>query len=89
MIHLHSMGTAKFPHGGVLLRPRPPKLVASMADPDLYTDTRDDTALELDSEPTGGRPRWMSVLAVVVVIVLVLLLVVLHLTGTIGPGIHS
>ncbi len=39
--------------------------------------------------PSSPRPRWGLVLVVIVAIALVGLLVVLHLTGTIGPGLHS
>jgi hypothetical protein len=42
--------------------------------------------------PDGGaatnRPRWGLVLVVIVAIALVGLMVFLHLTGTLGPGLH-
>jgi hypothetical protein len=40
----------------------------------------------------GGSPtrttRWLSTLGIVIAIALVLLFVVLHVTGTLGPGAH-
>ena len=36
----------------------------------------------------GRAPRWAIVLGIVIAIHLVALIVLLHLTGTIGPGIH-
>jgi hypothetical protein len=39
--------------------------------------------------PSAPRPRWGLVLVVVVAVALVALMVFLHLTGTIGPGLHS
>ena len=42
--------------------------------------------------PDGGaatsRPRWVVVLVVIATIALVGLMVFLHLTGTLGPGLH-
>jgi hypothetical protein len=35
-----------------------------------------------------GTPRWVSVLGIVIAVVLVVLFVVLHVTGTLGPGDH-
>ena len=43
-----------------------------------------DTSVE---EPPARTSPWLPVLAVAVA-VLVILLVVLHLTGTLGPGAH-
>ncbi len=62
-----------------------------MADPPVYpsTDTEDDTGVGLDRGSTTGTPRWMSVLMIVIAILLVLGFVLLHLTGVIGPGLHS
>jgi predicted metalloprotease len=39
--------------------------------------------------PTGRGSRWGTVIGIVIVIAVVALLVFLHLSGTIGPGIHQ
>jgi hypothetical protein len=59
-----------------------------MADPPRYPDTGDDTGLGRDRGSATGTPRWVSVLGIIIAIALVLLVVVLHLTGTLGPGAH-
>jgi len=59
-----------------------------MADPPPYPDTGDDTGVGPDRGSATSTPRWVSVLGIIIAIVLVLLFVVLHLTGTLGPGAH-
>ena len=59
-----------------------------MADPPPYPDTGDDTGAGPDRGATTGAPRWVSVVGIIVAIVLVLLVVVLHLSGSVGPGAH-
>ena len=59
-----------------------------MAAPPPYLDTGDDTGARPDRGSTTGTPRWVSMVGVAVAVGLVLLLVVLHLTGSIGPGAH-
>jgi hypothetical protein len=59
-----------------------------MADPPPYPDTGDDTGVGRERGSASGRPRWVAVLGILIAIVLVLLFVVLHLTGTLGPGAH-
>jgi len=59
-----------------------------MADPPRYPDTGDDTGVGPDGGSATSTPRWVSVLGIIIAIVLVLLFVVLHLTGTLGPGAH-
>jgi hypothetical protein len=59
-----------------------------VADPPPYPDTGDDTGVGPDRGSATGTPRWVFVLGIIIAIVLVLLLVVLHLTGTLGPGAH-
>jgi len=55
-----------------------------MADPPRYPDTGDGP----DRGSATGTPRWVAVLGIIIAIALVLLFVVLHLTGTLGPGAH-
>jgi hypothetical protein len=54
--------------------------------PDAHID--DDAGAGPDRRSTNSTPRWASVVKVVVAIVVVLLIAVLHLTGTLGPGLH-
>jgi hypothetical protein len=56
-----------------------------MADPPHHPDISDDTG---KSGSATGSPRWVSVLGIIIAIVLVLIVVVLHVTGTLGPGAH-
>jgi putative copper export protein len=56
-----------------------------MADPPPSPDLGDDTA---DRRSATARSRWVRVLAIALAIGLVVLVVVLHLTGTLGPGDH-
>ena len=56
-----------------------------MADPPSYPDTGDDNG---DRGSATGTSRWVPVLGIIIAIGLVLLFVVLHLTGTLGPGAH-
>lgn len=56
-----------------------------MADPPPYPDTGDDSG---NRGSARSMPRWSTVLGIIIAIALILLFVVLHLTGTIGPGAH-
>ena len=60
-----------------------------MADPHLDPDSGDDPGARLRRRPTTGAPRWVWALGIVVAIGLIALLVVLHLSGTLGPGAHQ
>jgi hypothetical protein len=53
-----------------------------------YPDRGDETDARPDRGPATGAPRWVSKVGIVVAVGLILLVVVLHLTGTIGPGAH-
>ena len=60
-----------------------------MAELPSHPGTDDDTgAGPRRDAPPSSRPRWISVAGIVIAIVLVLLFIVLHLTGTLGPGGH-
>lgn len=59
-----------------------------MADPPRYPGTDADHGPGRQQEPANGRPGWGALPAMVLVGGLVLLVVVLHLTGTVGPGAH-
>ena len=60
-----------------------------MADLPPYGDTGDDACVGPDRGSTTSIPRWVTVFGIVIAIVLLLLIVVLHLTGTLGPGLHG
>lgn len=57
-----------------------------MTDPSRYPDTEEDTGVGPDSGGAGGTPRWVFVLGICIAVVAILVFVVLHLTGTVGPG---
>ncbi len=59
-----------------------------MTDPPRYPDTGDDSSVAPDRGSTARRSRWVAVLLWIIGIVLVLGFIVLHLTGTLGPGAH-
>jgi hypothetical protein len=56
-----------------------------MSDPPPHPDIDDDTG---DRRAPTARSRLLRVLGITIAIALVVLLVVLHLTGTLGPGDH-
>jgi len=59
-----------------------------MADPHRSPGTEDDAPRGSEREEVGRRPRWAVVLGIVVAFALLGLMVALHLSGTIGPGVH-
>jgi hypothetical protein len=59
-----------------------------MAHPPPYPETGDETDAPPGHGLTAGTPRWVVVVGIAVAIGLVVLVVVLHLTGSIGPGAH-
>jgi hypothetical protein len=59
-----------------------------MADPPSYPDTGD-ISEDTGTCQAGGaarRPRWKAAAVWAVVIALLLVMLILHLTGTFGPG---
>jgi hypothetical protein len=58
-----------------------------MADP-RSPETEDDAGQGPDLGADGSTPRWVVVLGIFIAIALVGLIVLLHLTGTLGPGAH-
>jgi hypothetical protein len=60
-----------------------------VAHPPPYPDKGDDTGGRPEPGTTTGTSRWVSVLVIVMVIGLIALIVVLHLTGSVGPGAHE
>jgi hypothetical protein len=55
---------------------------------DLRPEGDDDPDARLDHGSTTGTPRWVRALGIVIAIALIALFVVLHLTGTLGAGVH-
>jgi hypothetical protein len=53
-----------------------------------YPETGDETDARRGHGLPAATPRWTVVVGIAVAIGLVALVVVLHLTGTIGPGAH-
>jgi cytochrome b561 len=39
--------------------------------------------------PHAGRPRWQTAAIAAIVIALLAVMLILHLTGTFGPGAHG
>jgi hypothetical protein len=52
-----------------------------------YQDSDEDTGAA--REPLTARQRWARVAVIAIVAALVLLMVILHITGTLGPGTHG
>ncbi|HZD71560.1 MAG TPA: hypothetical protein VFA45_22410 [Actinomycetes bacterium] len=60
-----------------------------MADPPRSPDPGDHARRGADAGAGGGTPRWLLILGAIVAVAVLGLMVFLHLTGTLGPGLHS
>jgi hypothetical protein len=58
-----------------------------MTDPPRHSETEEDPG-QGHHGAANNAPRWVFVLGIIIAIALVGLMVLLHLTGTIGPGVH-
>ena len=60
-----------------------------MADhPPRDPKTGEDTGAGADRGAASRPRRWVFVLGIIIAIALVVLMVVLHISGTLGPGVH-
>ncbi len=57
-----------------------------MAQPPPYPNRGDDPGAARGS--STGPPRWMAVVGITIAFGLFALLILLHLTGSMGPGAH-
>jgi hypothetical protein len=58
-----------------------------MADPPGSPETQDEAGRGADGA-ASSTPRWVLILVAIVAVALLGLMVFLHLTGTLGPGLH-
>jgi hypothetical protein len=59
-----------------------------MADPPRSPETQDEADRGADRAAASSTPRWVLILVAIVAVALLGLMVFLHLTGTLGPGLH-
>jgi hypothetical protein len=59
-----------------------------MSDPPRSPEIDEHAGRGHDRGPAGSTPRWVFVLGIIIAVALVVLIVLLHLTGTLGPGAH-
>lgn len=57
-----------------------------MAGQPHYPDTGKDSGADAGRKPPTARQRWTRIAVILLVATLLLLMIVLHLTGTVGPG---
>jgi hypothetical protein len=60
-----------------------------VADPLRSPEPGDQARRGADGGGARGTPRWLLILVVIVAVALLGLMVFLHLTGSLGPGLHS
>jgi len=63
-----------------------------MGDPTRHSEPGEDAGVGADRGAAGGTRRRVSmlggILVIAIAIALVVLMVLLHFTGTLGPGVH-
>jgi hypothetical protein len=59
-----------------------------LADPPRYPENEEDAGVNPDRRAANSKPRWVIAFGIIMPIALVLLIVLLHATGTVGPGAH-
>ncbi len=59
-----------------------------MADPPHSPEAEDDAGGGPDRGAANSTPRWVFVLGIIIATALLGLMVFLHLSGTLGPGVH-
>jgi hypothetical protein len=59
-----------------------------MADPPRPPETDGEARRGAGGGAASGMPRWLVILVAIVAVALLGLMVLLHLTGTLGPGLH-
>jgi len=59
-----------------------------VADPPHSPETEDDAGGGPDRGAANSTPRWVFVLGIIIATALLGLMVFLHLSGTLGPGVH-
>jgi hypothetical protein len=60
-----------------------------VADPPRSPDAEDEARRGADGGGARGTPRWLLILVAIVAVAVLGLMVFLHLTDTLGPGLHS
>ena len=60
-----------------------------MADPPRSPEADDQARRGADGGAATGTPRWLLILVAIVAVAVLGLMVFLHLSGTLGPGLHS
>jgi hypothetical protein len=60
-----------------------------MVDPPRSPEPEDDARRPGDGGTPSGTPGWVLILVAIAAVALLGLMVFLHLTGTLGPGLHS
>jgi hypothetical protein len=59
-----------------------------MEDPPRHPDPEEDAGRDPARGAATRTPRWVFVLGIVIAVALLGLVVLLHVSGTLGPGAH-